>query len=34
MGIKGFKEASLEVQEIRSKIGDLEKRIRAIRGYL
>ncbi len=34
MGIKGFKEASLEVQEIRSKIGDLKKRISGLRGYL
>ncbi len=34
MSIKGFKEASLEAQEIRSKIGELKKRINALRGYL
>ena len=34
MGVKTFKEASLEAQEIRSKIGALKERIDGLRGYL
>lgn len=34
MGVKTFKDASLEAQEIRSRIGTLKERIYGLRGYL